>query len=247
MEPLTDSGCTSVIGTNDAQFTKIIGDICALSWENIDRAELFSVMQVYYYFSIQFRQNLEIACNMFPEDEKLHTLYVAECNTDNLSPWPGISMNGENLDHDEFIRRALLLQPELRSRDLDELGMLYLSKIHSVDDLSRAKSIASYEDNGLSRVFLSILSSPDWRGSGLQAFKHFLEKHIEFDGDGEESHGLLSRHLLADDSVVPLWGAFHELMLSAAPRLALDGRSSVSAEARVAGRFASSAWVGRDQ
>ena len=240
MEPLLGSAYPAEVAKkSDHHFRNIIDDICSLSWRNIDRAELHNVMQVYYYFSIQFRQNLEIACKLFPDDQKLYTLYKGECHTDNLSPCPGVSGISEKLNHDEFIRRALLLQPSQRSRELDELGSLYLYKVNNVDDLSRAKSIASYEDDGLSKIFHSILSALDWRGKGLQAFRYFLEKHIEFDEEGEESHGSLSRHLHADDSIVPLWGAFHELLVAAAPRLLPNQRTPASAEARLANWFPS--------
>jgi hypothetical protein len=242
MKPFSVHDNLSVGYNDDHDFANVIRDICSLSWHRIDRCELFGIMQVYYYFSIQFRENLEIACKLFPEDQKLHSLLTEECHTDNLSPWPGISTANERLDHDEFIRRALILQPGYRSQELDELGRTYLAKVRYVDDLSRAKSIASYEDDGLSRVFTAILRSPDWQGSGLKAFKHFLEKHIEFDGNGEEGHGSLSRHLLADDSVLPLWGAFHELMLAAAPRLVPNGYTLASARARLANWF--SPWQG---
>jgi hypothetical protein len=216
----------------DHKFTKIIDDICSLAWNAIDHHELFYVSQSYYYFSIQFRENLEIALALYPQDEKLRFLHTEECNTDNLSPWPRIAMVNEKLNHDEFMKRALLLQGKARSTRLDAVGSCYLHNVRSIDLLSRAKSIASYEDNGLSRVFSSMLRATDWRGPALQAFKFFLERHIEFDSDSDSGHGALSRHLLADDSIVPLWSAFHDLLLTAAPGLSRSGSNTASATSR---------------
>jgi hypothetical protein len=220
-------------------FPTIIGRICLFEWNRINRQELMRVAQVYYYFSVQFRENLGIACALFPCDAKLRRLQAEECNTDNLSPWPRVAAIGEKLNHDEFMRRALRLDLETRSYELDRIGGRYLSEVRAFDQLSRAKSIASYEAGGLSRVFSSILQARDWRGPGLGAFKFFLEKHIEFDSDDGAGHGALARHLQADDSILPLWVAFHDLLLAAAPGLAPTGFGASSVELWLGNWFSS--------
>jgi hypothetical protein len=68
-----------------------------------------------------------------------------------------------------------------------------------------------------------MLSAPDWRNPLLQAFKHFLEKHIEFDSDVENGHGGLCRHLPPNERVSELWLAFEESLLRAAPVLKRSG------------------------
>jgi hypothetical protein len=219
------------------RFMEIIDRICALPWGIVNKQELFNISHVYYYFSIQFRENLEIARALYPEDQKLYTLYREECETDNLSPWPLIAKINEKLNHDEFMRRLLLLQSDMRSPHLDKLGLLYLSGIRSIDQFSRAKSITSYEDNGLSKVFSCILQAPEWHSPALQGFRFFLEKHIEFDSDSVTGHGSLSRHLHVDDTIVPLWGAFYDLLLSAAPSLSGSVSCTTSAASRLAKWF----------
>ena len=72
-------------------YNKVIDKICALNWEGLTRNDLMGVAWAYYYFSVQFRENLEIACKMYPEDLKLRQLEQGECHTDNLSPWPGVA------------------------------------------------------------------------------------------------------------------------------------------------------------
>jgi hypothetical protein len=199
-------------------FERVIDDLCRLPWATVDADDLKRVAKAYYYFSVQFRENLEIAVGLFPDDQKLKQLYEGECDTDNLSPWPGVAEAGEKLNHDEFVRRLLSLQPIEQDDYLTLVGQCYLDRVRELDDMTRATSLASYEDGGLSRVFLAILRASDWQGAGPRAFRFFLQQHILFDSEDAGAHGALSRHLSADDDVLPLWIAFRELLVAAVPR-----------------------------
>ncbi len=203
------------------RYEHVIDDICGLKWASLSRDELVAVAWAYYYFSVQFRENLELACDLDPADENLAKLHEGECNTDNLSPFPGVAEYGERMDHDEFMRRVLALSnidPELRGR-IEALGASYLAEIRRIDDATRAMSIASYEDGGLEAVFESILQAPDWDSAALQAFRHFLVQHIKFDSDVDGGHGALSRHIVLDDRINPLWQAFFSILVGAVPAL----------------------------
>jgi hypothetical protein len=200
---------------------RALDEICSLDWASLDRTDLSAVAWAYYYFSIQFRENLEIACDLYPQDELLKQLAQEECATDNLSPWPGVAEFGEAMNHDEFMRRLLALSPipeELRL-GVEEAGESYLNNVRCVNAGARAASIASYEDGGLERVFGAILKCRDWGTPLLQAFSHFLTQHIAFDSNPEQGHGALSRHLIADEGVEYLWEEFRHL-LAAVPGLA---------------------------
>ncbi len=199
----------------------VIEDICNLNWSELSRDELINAASAYYYFSIQFRENLQIARNYYPDDERLMDLDRGERDTDNLSPWPGVAAAGEKMNHDEFMRRALALEtiPEARRRSLEELGQSYLASIRAMDGTTRALSIASYEDGGLQAVFGAILQAQNWDGPALEAFKHFLKEHIRFDSDPDAGHGALCRHLTVDDRILPLWTAFRQIFVQAAPAL----------------------------
>jgi len=201
----------------------VIADICALNWTNLTQDDLISVAWVYYYFSVQFRECLELALNLYPDDERLQQLDAGERDTDNLSPWPGIATVGERLNHDEFMRRALTLTeiPEDRQRFLSKIGLSYLHKTWRIERETRALTLATYEDGGLERVFHAILTAQHWDCSLLQAFRHFLTQHIKFDSDPEQGHGSLCRHLTPDERVYPLWRAFKDILTEAAPRLSL--------------------------
>ena len=210
------------ISSGPLAYKDAIKNICNLNWNKLTSDELIGVAWAYYYFSVQFRENLEIALRLFPEDSKLQDLDRGERNTDNLSPYPGVAAAGEKLNHDEFMRRTLALAPigGDRRRGLEALGAAYLAGIRTIDDTTRATSLATYEDGGLEAVFRAIVTAPHWDGALQGAFRHFLIGHIELDSDPDGGHGSLCRHVVPDDRVLPLWTAFHRILTSAAPALA---------------------------
>jgi hypothetical protein len=202
-------------------YQQVINDICDLNWGGLTPEDLIGIAWVYYYFSVQFRESLEIACKLYPDDQQLQELDRGERNTDNLSPWPGVAGIAEKMNHDEFMRRTLGLSKisGRRQRNLESIGEAYLSKVRAIDQKVKALALASYEDGGLESVFRAILTAPKWDDPLLKAFKHFLVEHIKFDSDPEQGHGALCRHLPPDDRVVPLWEEFRQMLVEAAPRL----------------------------
>lgn len=216
-------GDTAHIASAGAASDDVIRAICDLNWRGLGENDLVDVAWAYYHFSVQFRENLEIACALYPGDAQLRHLDEGERATDNLSPWPGVAAAGERMNHDEFMRRTLALGTidEARRRRLEAIGQDYLAKVRALDPASRALSIASYEDGGLAAVFRAILTAPAWQGAPLRAFRHFLAEHIRLDADPELGHGALCRHLVPDGRVLALWRAFRQILVEAAPRLTL--------------------------
>jgi hypothetical protein len=206
----------------DFLFADVIDEICSANWRGLDRKELAIVAWSYYFFSVQFRENLLAARSLYPGDEKLQHLAREEMNTDNLSPWPGVAEPGEKMNHDEFMRRTLQLCPldPESQKVVDRAGEAYLRTVRQLDPDARAVSIASYEDGGLERVFTAFLQAPDWDSDALRAFHHFLTEHIRFDSNEDEGHGALARHLKPDDRILPLWAAFRNLLWETVPALA---------------------------
>lgn len=204
-------------------YQRVIDEICGLDWSALSCQDMISVAWAYYYFSIQFRENLEIALELNPDDNKLMHLREEECDTANLSPWPGVAEDGERMNHDEYMRRSLELFPIDRQQAayFAAVGQAYLGGIRKLDPASRALSIASYEDGGLEKVFKAILRFRQWDNALLRSFEHFLEEHIRFDSDPVQGHGALSRHMAPDDRVLPLWDAFRDILVTCAPRLSL--------------------------
>ena len=202
------------------RYARVIDEIEALNWSELTRDELMAACAAYYYFSVQFVEAVDIACELYPSDPKLIELRQGECDTDNLSPYPGIARPGEKMNHDEFMRRTVAmscLDRDERSR-IESLGRAYLAEVNQYDALTRAMSLSSYEDGGLEKVFGAMLTAKNWDEPSLGAFRHFLVEHIKLDS-GE--HGGLCRHLVADDRILPLWEAFRNILVAAAPRLAV--------------------------
>ena len=206
---------------SDLSYEEVIDEICNLNWTKLSEEDIIRVAWAYYHFSVQFRECLEIAREMYPDDERLLQLDHGERDTDNLSPWPGVAKPGEKMNHDEFMRRTLELAkiPEIGRIVLSDIGNRYLKTVRAIDPKIQALALATYEDGGLERVFRAILSAPSWIGPLQQAFKHFLVEHIRFDSDPDQGHGALCRHLTPDDRVLPLWAEFKHMLVEAAPNL----------------------------
>ena len=201
------------------RYQAVIDEIGNLNWSVLTRDELMAACCAYSYFSVQFVEAVHIACKLYPSDRKLIELREGECDTDNLSPYPGIAKEGEKMNHDEFMRRVVAMSSlDRHAKDtIENLGQAYLAKTRAMDPVTQAMSLSSYEDGGLETVFEAMLTAPDWNEPSLGAFRHFLVEHIKLDG-GE--HGGLCRHLVADDRILPLWKAFRDILVGAAPRLA---------------------------
>lgn len=207
----------------NARYKSVIAEIARLNWTVLDEQELLAVALAYYYFSIQFRENLLEALRMSPEDGLLRELVAGECDTDNLSPWLGVAQPGERMDHDEFMRRSLALSPLAPAvrATVEKAGQGYLQRARQEMPEVKAASISSYENGGLESTFRAMLTAPKWELPALKAFRHFLVEHIRFDSDPNEGHGALSQHLPVDDRILPLWSDFRDLLICAAPRLAV--------------------------
>lgn len=203
------------------RYQKIIQQICDLSWPTLDEGGVIDAAWGYYFFSVQFQENLEIARSLYPDDPKLQALEREESNTDNLSPWPGVAAAGERMNHCEFMRRVLALTPvpEAKRHRFEDRGDRYLRAIRKMDPLTRALSITSYEDGGLERVFGAMLQSSPADHPVVAGFRYFLFTHIQFDSDPDKGHGAMIRHLRPDDRVLPLWISFRNLLVDFAPAL----------------------------
>jgi hypothetical protein len=218
---MTESMTEAMTVLEDYRFKRVIDEIGAFSWSSLSSEDMVGVAWAYYFFSIQFRESLSAARRLYPADEKLCQLEAEECDTGNLSPWPGVAETGERMNHDEFMRRALRLLPlpSAKVTTFEAVGRRYLAATRALPAEVRAAAIASYEDGGLERVFRSMLDFAQWDNGLLRAFRHFLAEHVRFDSNAEQGHGSLSRHIPVDDRVLPLWQAFRDLFVASVPAL----------------------------
>jgi hypothetical protein len=209
--------------SGDFRFKQVIGEICDLGWSGLDEPGVVDAAWAYYFFSVQFQENMEVARALYPEDLNLEDLEREESNTDNLSPWPEVAAEGEKMNHCEFMHRVLELVPiaEDKRYRFEAAGARYLERVRAMDQQVRALSIASYEDGGLERVFGAMLKSPPAVNKVVEGFRYFLFAHIQFDSDPNGGHGAMTRHLSPDDRVLPLWSAFYDLLVGFVPALAV--------------------------
>lgn|SRR5262245_4621589 len=212
------------------QFCRVIDEICAFPWSSLGHDDMVDVAWAYYFFSIQFRECLSEARRLYPADERLRRLEAEECDTDNLSPWPGVAAAGERMNHDEYMRRTLALLPFTAARApiLEGIGRHYLAATRGEPSSARVAALASYEDGGLERVFRSMLTFTHWNNAVLLAFRHFLQEHVRFDSDSDTGHGALCRHIDVDDRILPLWSSFRDLLVEAVPAIRSSARSNAA-------------------
>ena len=135
--PRSDSGAEDSHERHAFAFESVIDGICAMPWERLSGDDILCVAKAYYFFSIQFRENLEIACGLRPRDANLRSLRQGECDTDNLSPYPGVTAPGERLDHDEFMKRLLAMQPLDADSFIGNLGRAYLGRVRDMAPMAR--------------------------------------------------------------------------------------------------------------
>ncbi|MGH1403481.1 MAG: hypothetical protein ACRBDL_04505 [Alphaproteobacteria bacterium] len=206
-------GLSDCFNTNNA-----VNRICNLDWESFNEDQIASAAWMLYYLSIQFRKNLETAMELHPNDPALQELATEELHTDNLSPFPNIAEEGECLDHDEFLKRIIDSYPmeQEKKQFLTALGNKYLAELSHMPDEAKTMHLVSLEDGGASRIYQSILNAPteQWESNEMQAFHHFLEKHVAFDNlEGEDAgHGALIRKLGMDDSIAPMYDVLADCM-----------------------------------
>ena len=55
-----------------------VARICSLDWRDRSEEEMVAVAWAYFYFSIQFRENLEICCDYYPGALALSRLRAEE-------------------------------------------------------------------------------------------------------------------------------------------------------------------------
>jgi hypothetical protein len=202
------------------EYKSVIVRLIEFDWENLTSDEMIAAASACYYFSVQFRENLETARRLFNADIRLAQLERKECKSSNLSPWPEVAIPGEKMHRDEFMRRALLLHsiPAEITERTRLAGETYLAEVRSYSAMTRALTISSYDDGGLEAVFRAILRYRNWDNSLLLAFRHFLIARVRLESNPDAGHGIWSRHLTPDDRVFPLWAAFQHLLMASVPR-----------------------------
>ena len=67
----SNNAAFSHLETTNPGYEQVIDAICNLNWPNLNDEDIIRVAWAYYHFSVQFRECLEIAREMYPDDERL--------------------------------------------------------------------------------------------------------------------------------------------------------------------------------
>tara|TARA_B100001989_G_C24540621_1_gene467343 strand:- start:1554 stop:2237 length:684 start_codon:yes stop_codon:yes gene_type:complete len=193
--------------------------ICNLGWEDLSENQVKRALHGFYFFSQKFVDNLRTASNLYPEDDGIKSLMQEELNTDNLSPYNGVADEGEAMDHDVFLRRVIQISglSEEENEELFTKGKQYLEAMDQMPPEAQLQCLVSCEDGGAIQMYSSVLKAQvlDSEDPALQAFKHFLQKHVEFDNEegAEAGHGTLVRKFeMEDKHIGPFWNHFADFL-----------------------------------
>lgn len=182
-------------------FKSVVRQIRQLPWTKLDPGELQRLMQISHVYACEFAEALRIALELYPDHVQLAQMARGELATRNLA-FRNYTLRGDHSHFLEYFLRQSDIEAdaELRSRSKD-----YLAACRALDAPTRAMSVFSREAE-LSDIFREILHAHDWSAPGLDAFRFYLERHIEFDStDG--GHCDLVESFPVDDRLVPFYRA----------------------------------------
>jgi hypothetical protein len=182
------------------KYKNIVGQIRDLPWPKLSSRGLEISMVLGAFAALEFAGSSRIALVLYPDSPAFQELAAGELDTDNLV-FGGYNQRGDHaafLWH--FIRKHKLVEiyPEAVAA-----GEQYLADIRTLSREVRAMSIVSREHE-LPGIFNRILQATDWSTPALQAFRYYLERHIELDS-GEGGHADLLSGFEVTDAVADFY------------------------------------------
>lgn len=152
----------------------VIGEITNLPWQRLSPAGLQQLMVLSHHAAREFAASLRVAKRLYPNNKELYEMATGELETTNLhfDSYKGPGDHADYLDH--FIRKCNV------PTQVHAKGTAYERLVAQLPDTVRASSVFEREQY-LPEIFKRILAAPDWDAPGLEAYRHYLEKHIQFD------------------------------------------------------------------
>lgn len=194
------------------EYKGVVEEIRGLEWKELSEKELQDLMYLAYTAAVEFAESLRIALELYPDNEKIREMAAGELNTKNLK----LDDYDEAGDHSEFLLHFLEKNGLSPSEELQRFANEYQESCRRLSDNTRAMSVFSREQE-LPSIFAEILKARDWEAPGLEAFRFYLQEHIELD-TSEGGHGELTEEMPIDDSVKPFYEARLQ-MYNAIPKL----------------------------
>lgn len=184
----------------DHKYKEVVAEIKGLNWDGLEPQQLEDAAYLAHASAREFGESLRLALRVHKGDECLAEMARGELKTTNLSFGDYQGVKG---DHAEFLDHFLTQAGYKPSPELEQAAADYLEECRKFSPEVRALTIFSREQE-LSGIFTEILKNPHWSTPLLQAFRYYLERHIELDSADGGHADLVSAHTI-DDSVLPFY------------------------------------------
>lgn len=183
-----------------------IEQILAIKWDQLDLNQLTGLMYLSFVSAMEFAESLRMARTLYPSSQSLDCMILGEIDTNNLSFHPYHQYG----DHSDFLIHFLCRADVWTqiSEKCMAAGQIYLKSIQRMSPETRAASVFHREQT-LPNIFGLILENKVFYYPNLpvhlQAYRHYLERHIQLDTE-ENGHGDLTRPLLTTyDGLEEFW------------------------------------------
>ena len=187
------------------KYKNVVEEIRSLNWKVLKEPQLEKLMHISHGAAQEFAEALRIGLRVYKGDENLQTMARGELKADNLR-FGDYQARG---DHSEFLEHFLRKAAMEPSAEVHDAIQKYLAACRALSPEVRAKTVFSREEE-LSGIFTAILENEHWTTEALQAFRYYLERHIELDGE-DGGHADLVRAYKIDDVVLPFYEARRDL------------------------------------
>ncbi len=183
------------------KYKEVVAEIRDLNWKSLKEPQLQTLMHISHGAAVEFAEALRVGLQVYKADENLQEMARGELKTDNLT-YNDYNSRG---DHSEFLAHFITksnLEPSTEVRTAIEQ---YLAACRALPTEIRAKSVFSREEE-LSGIFNAIIENEHWTTEALQAFRFYLQRHIELDSKDGGHADLVSGYQI-DDAVLPFYEA----------------------------------------
>ena len=179
---------------------RIVDIIKNLNWASLTRGDLEKLMVLSMFAAMEFAGRLRLCLEYFAISEEVggeafKEMAKGELDTDNLV-FADYNSRG---DHFAFLKH-FVDKDGLREKYPDAVlaGERYMNKVNGLSLNDSIMSLVSRERE-LSGIFKKILEAKDWSTPALQAFRYYLERHIELDSEEGGHADLLSGFEVTDE------------------------------------------------
>lgn len=202
----------------------IVRKIVDLPWQTLDQEKLHALMFLSAHAAQEFAASLRIALRHFSWHEGLKKMATGELQTDNMR----FGSYQESGDHADFLWH-FVHECNLHlavSEKIFNTGEAYLGQVEKLPEMVRAMSIFSREHE-MSLVYKNILQAPAWNTPALQAYRHYLERHVELDSE-KGGHDELVADLPVTDAVADFYRLRLDMYQCIFPDLIVPQRKTAS-------------------